>query len=505
MIKRSLLIFIILVFFNTNALSNSANFTVNIDIIKSEINRDNISGALKLLGEIKVEDDEQQEKIDLLFGDLYLKINKPKKSIEFYEKVFITSDENIESLSELGLSEANLRQGKLIKAIEHAEKSLALNSDNIKTKIILAIAQTRNGEHEQALKALEVLYDGNRNNSEVNLALASYYISFGDSLSAIKILERFNKSNPDNIKVLDELATLYWISGDKEKALEFKFKVYKYHEFNRNKRELKQSKKWILSIDPKYFDKPKRDWSFWKKKNKKYEDEEIKQYEKRKKKIQYEEFDFAYNATGSGFIVGKGNFVITNHHVVHGSKKIAVRNGNGKVSHATIAATSEKYDLAILKLERPYKKFLTAKDFVDPISGTDIISIGYPLSPVYGNDLPVITEGIISKVYDDKDGIFITTAKINQGNSGGPIFDLNGNLVGVSVMMLDPQNIQKLYGGALPTSMGIAIKSNMLKEVSKYKKTIPVKNVKLDKTQIYQNMLPKVVFIAVEADVKNKK
>ena len=52
--------------------------SLNIDIIKSEINRDNISGALKLLGEIKVEDDEQQEKIDLLFGDLYLKINKPK-------------------------------------------------------------------------------------------------------------------------------------------------------------------------------------------------------------------------------------------------------------------------------------------------------------------------------------------------------------------------------------------------------------------------------------------
>ena len=108
-------------------------------------------------------------------------------------------------------------------------------------------------------------------------------------------------------------------------------------------------------------------------------------------------------------------------------------------------------------------------------------------------------------MYDDKAGIFITTAKINAGNSGGPIFDLNGNLVGVSVMMLDTLNIQKLYGGALPTSMGIGIKSNMLNEVFKYKKTIPVRNVKLNKTQIYQNMLPKVVFIAVEADVKNKK
>ena len=140
MTKINLSIAFILILLNFSVSANSANFTINIDTIKREINRDNISGALKLLGEIKVEDDEQQEKIDLLFGDIYLKINKPKKSIEFYEKVFITSDENIESLSELGLSEVSLSQGKLNEAIEHAERSLALNSDNVKTKIILAIA-----------------------------------------------------------------------------------------------------------------------------------------------------------------------------------------------------------------------------------------------------------------------------------------------------------------------------------------------------------------------------
>ena len=52
--------------------------------------------------------------------------------------------------------------------------------------------------------------------------------------------------------------------------------------------------------------------------------------------------------------------------------------------------------------------------------------------------------------------------------------------------------------------MGIGIKSNMLKKVFKYKKTIPVKNVRFDKSKLYQNMLPVVVFIAVEADIKSK-
>ena len=58
--------------------------------------------------------------------------------------------------------------------------------------------------------------------------------------------------------------------------------------------------------------------------------------------------------------------------------------------------------------------------------------------------------------------------------------------------------------GNIPTSMGIGIKSNMLKEVFKYKKTIPVRNIKYNKSKIYEKMLPMVVFIAVEADPKSK-
>ena len=56
--------------------------------------------------------------------------------------------------------------------------------------------------------------------------------------------------------------------------------------------------------------------------------------------------------------------------------------------------------------------------------------------------------------------------------------------------------------GNIPTSMGIAIKSNKLKEVFYYKKTIPVSKTKYNKASIYQQMLPSIVFIAVEADTE---
>ena len=166
-------------------------------------------------------------------------------------------------------------------------------------------------------------------------------------------------------------------------------------------------------------------------------------------------------------------------------------------------AKSKNYDLAIKKLNKKFKKSLSAKNFAEPLVGEDVISIGYPMTGYFGNDLPVITQGIISKVFPDQLGIFLTTTDINSGNSGGPIFNLDGNLVGISVATLDKKKIMEETGN-IPTSMGIGIKSNMLKEVFKYKRTIPVRNVKYNKSKLYEQMLPMVVFIAVDADPKIK-
>ena len=123
------------------------------------------------------------------------------------------------------------------------------------------------------------------------------------------------------------------------------------------------------------------------------------------------------------------------------------------------------------------------------------------MSGFFGNDKPVITQGIVSKVFDDEIGLFLTTTDVNSGNSGGPIFNLNGKLVGITVATLDKKKVMEETGN-IPTSMGIAIKSNMLKEVFDYKKTLPVSKTKYNKASIYQQMLPSIVFIAVEADLE---
>ena len=475
------------------------SFNENLREIRSEINRDNLQEAIKKLKKINVENEMHQENIDLLFGDIYLKINQIEKAEEFYQKNFFTSDENIEALTFIGLAEVRLAQGKINEAIKFAKQSIKINSNKIRPKIILAIAKTRIGDGEEGIKILNELYSY-RKDAEVALAISDYYNAFDDATQAIQILEEFIKRDPKNIKVLNQLASLYLFNGNKDKAIEYKIIVYNYHKFNRNKKKQNQAKVWILSVNPNYFDKPIKVKKKEKDKQKEYEEEEISNYDENKVTPFYEEFAFAPNGHGSGFIVGNGKYVITNHHVIEGAKKIAVRNGTGKVTEANVAAFSKDYDLAILELSTPYpKKFsIDSKNFEIPKAGDDVISIGYPGIGITFEQ-PTITQGIISKVFDDEMGIFLTTAAINAGNSGGPLFNLNGKLVGVSFAALDKKKwLDEM--GQIPTDMGYAIKSNMIKKVFEHKQSVPVKSVKFNKAKLYEKMLPSIALVVVLLD-----
>ena len=499
MFKKFSFYFLIILLVSWFGHSFAANFDAKLRDIRGEINRDNLNKAINLLKKTEIENELQQDKINILFGDIYLKINKPQKAEEFYEKSFFASNKEIEALSLIGLAEVRLRQGKLKDAIKYSEQSIFINSDKIRPKIIIAIAKTRIGEGEEAIKILNDLYQSQKT-AEIALAISDYYTSFDDAKQAIGILEDYLQRSPNNIKILDQIASLYLLNGEKEKAIEAKFKVFKYHEYNRNKRKAREAKSWIVSVDPKFFDKPKKvenikDYEF-----EEYEEEEIDNYEENNITPNYENFAFAPNAHGSGFIVGKGRFVITNHHVIKGAKKIAVRNGIGKVTGAKVAAVSKEYDLAILVLDKPYsKKFsINHKNFVDPKPGEDVLSIGYPGIGITFEQ-PTITQGIVSKVFSDSEGTFLTTAAINSGNSGGPIFNLNGKLVGVSFAAIDKKKFLD-ETGQLPTDMGFAIKSNKIKEVFEHEKGVPVKSVKFDKASIYEKMLPSIALVVVLLD-----
>ena len=495
MFKKNFIINLFLIFFFQINVILADAFDSKIDKIRAEINRNDLKSAINLLKKIKVGNDTQQDKVHILYGDIYLKINQTIKAEEFYEKAFFTTNKYVESLSLVGLAEVKLIQGKIDKSIRLSKQAISINPDLIRPKITLATALTRIGEGQQAIEILQELHN-NKKTAAVSLAISDYYISFNDIDAAINILENYLKRNPNHIRVLDQIAGLYLFKGEKEKAIEAKLKVYKFHELNKDKKKILSTKSWILSVDPTYFDEPVVIENIVEK-ILGYIEKEIENYDEKEAKPDYEDFIFAPTGTGSGFIVGDGKYVITNYHIVQTAKKIAVRNGTGMVSEARISNFSKDYDLAILKLENPYpKKFaIDSKNFAEPKIGADVISIGFPGIGITF-DQPTITQGIISKIFDDETGIMLTTAAINQGNSGGPIFNLEGKLVGVSFATLDKLGVL-MTTGQIPSDMGFAIQSNMIKEIFPYDNKILTRSIKFDKSTLYEKMLPSIALIAV--------
>jgi S1-C subfamily serine protease len=144
-------------------------------------------------------------------------------------------------------------------------------------------------------------------------------------------------------------------------------------------------------------------------------------------------------SSGTGFAISSNGYIVTNYHVIENAKSIEVKgiNGNftGKLS-AKVVVSDEKNDLAIIKIED--SRFTTLgtipynfrKGVADV--GENIFVLGYPLTTTMGEEVK-LTNGIVSSRTGFKGDISLyqISAPVQPGNSGGPLFDKNGNLLGV--------------------------------------------------------------------------
>ena len=163
------------------------------------------------------------------------------------------------------------------------------------------------------------------------------------------------------------------------------------------------------------------------------------------------------SALGSGFIIDEKGIVITNNHVIQGAEDIVVRVGGDKEYKAKIIGTDPLSDIAVLQIDSK-EKFIPV-DFGDSDKariGDWVIAIGNPFG--LGG---TVTSGIISarnrsiglSRYED---YIQTDASINQGNSGGPLFDMKGNVIGINTAIL---------GQSGSIGIGFSIPSNSAKKV----------------------------------------
>ena len=187
----------------------------------------------------------------------------------------------------------------------------------------------------------------------------------------------------------------------------------------------------------------------------------------------------------SGFFVSRFGHVITNEHVVRDCKSVTVGDNAKKQSPVTVEETDRRNDLALLKLSTltmasAETKSLIAKlgigVFPLPLAsdgllrsedvelGEGIMVSGYPYGDIFSNTIKVTT-GIVSAVrgMGDDSSQFTMDAAVQKGSSGGPIYDENGNVVGVVVAKLDRAKVAKRIG-SMPENMNFGIKASTVRQ-----------------------------------------
>jgi serine protease Do len=163
-------------------------------------------------------------------------------------------------------------------------------------------------------------------------------------------------------------------------------------------------------------------------------------------------------ALGSGFVIDPTGYVVANHHVVANAEKVTVTSRDNNQHAAKVVGRDPKTDIALLKIETTQRlPFVTWGNSDDTKVGDWVVAVGNPFG--LGG---TVTAGIVSAVgrninegpYDD---FLQIDAPINRGNSGGPTFDLRGQVIGINTAIYSPS------GGSV--GIGFAVPSNIAEHV----------------------------------------
>ncbi len=159
------------------------------------------------------------------------------------------------------------------------------------------------------------------------------------------------------------------------------------------------------------------------------------------------------SSLGSGFVIDPAGFIVTNNHVVEKAEKIEVAFSDGRNYPAKVIGSDPKTDLALLKIEGKSFPFVEWGDSAAVRPGEWALAIGNPYGlsgSVSAGIISAVNRNIEAGPYDD----FIQTdAAINRGNSGGPLFNIDGKVIGVNSAIISPSGGSVGVGFAIPSSL----------------------------------------------------
>jgi len=167
------------------------------------------------------------------------------------------------------------------------------------------------------------------------------------------------------------------------------------------------------------------------------------------------------SSVGSGFIVSSDGLVLTNAHVVPSCRAIHVTTASGERRTASLAATDPQSDLALLRTKGGFSSVAAFRVGRTVRLGEDVIALGYPLHGLLASGVNVSsgTVSALAGIANDSTKLQIS-APVQPGNSGGPLLDLSGALVGIVVAKLDAIKMAAAIGD-IPQNVNFAIKADV--------------------------------------------
>jgi len=167
-------------------------------------------------------------------------------------------------------------------------------------------------------------------------------------------------------------------------------------------------------------------------------------------------------ALGSGFIISPSGYIVTNDHVVNGEQSLTVTLDDGVRLPARVVGTDPRADLAVLKVDAGHPlPFLRFGNSSDVAAGQWVLAMGNPFG--LGG---TVTAGIVSAlgrdIGDGSERFIQTDAPINKGNSGGPLFNLRAQVIGVNTAIFSPSGGSVGIGFAIPSNTARAVTASLI-------------------------------------------
>ena len=185
------------------------------------------------------------------------------------------------------------------------------------------------------------------------------------------------------------------------------------------------------------------------------------------------EREFKRVGLGSGVIIDKEGYILTNHHVIEGASQIKVKLSDGREYEAQIKGVDPTTDLAVIKIDAHNLPVAKLGDSDNLLIGQWVVAIGNPFGFAISNPEPTVTVGVISALhrylpaigsrsrsYDD---LIQTDAAINPGNSGGPLVNLDGEVIGINTAIITTSGGYEGLGFAIPINKAKRILNKLIK------------------------------------------